>query len=59
MIKTSGITGGNLKSYCKTRWTTSSESVNSIIKLQPVLEDVSNIKIITLINFILFKLIIY
>ena len=49
MIKTSGITGGNLKSYCKTRWTTSSESVNSIIKLQLVLEDVSNIKIITFI----------
>ena len=44
MIKTSGIAGGNLKSYCKTRWTTSSESINSVIKLQSVLEDVSIIK---------------
>src|SRR6185369_3199253 len=44
MINASGIDGGGLKSYCKTRWTTSSESVNSVIRLKVILQDVSIIK---------------
>ena len=28
LIKERGISGGGLKLYCKTRWTTASESVN-------------------------------
>jgi len=47
MIEASGISGGGLKLYCKTRWTTSSESVNSVIRLKPILQDVSNMNIIT------------
>ncbi|CAB4482401.1 unnamed protein product [Rhizophagus irregularis] len=38
----SGIKGGGLKSYCITRWTTSSESVNSVLNLKPVLEKMAN-----------------
>ncbi|CAG8750297.1 14859_t:CDS:2 [Rhizophagus irregularis] len=38
LIEESGIKGGGLKSYCVTRWTTSSESVNSVLNLKPVLE---------------------
>ena len=45
LIKASGISGGGLKCYCKTRWTTSSESINSVIRLKPILEDVSKMKI--------------
>jgi hypothetical protein len=40
LIEESGIKGGGLKSYCITRWTTSSESVNSVLNLKPVLEKV-------------------
>ena len=29
-----------MKSYCKTRWTTASESVNSVINLQQILEEI-------------------
>ncbi|CAG8768982.1 17593_t:CDS:1, partial [Rhizophagus irregularis] len=29
IIKEKGISGGGLKLYCKTRWTTASESINS------------------------------
>ncbi|CAG8762642.1 16506_t:CDS:2, partial [Rhizophagus irregularis] len=50
----SGIKGGGLKSYCITRWTTSSESVNSVLNLKPVLEKmkkrITNMKITRLIN---------
>jgi len=38
LIKEKGINGGGLKLYCKTRWTTASESVNSVINLESVLE---------------------
>lgn len=38
LIKEKGINGGGLKLYCKTRWTTASESVNSVINLEPALE---------------------
>ncbi|PKK56930.1 hypothetical protein RhiirC2_799003 [Rhizophagus irregularis] len=31
------IVGGRLKSYCKIRWTTASESVNSVINLEQIL----------------------
>jgi hypothetical protein len=37
MIKEKKITGGGIKSYSKTRWTTASESIDSVIKLEPVL----------------------
>ena len=40
LISESNVKGGGLKSYCKTRWTTSSESVNSVIRLKPILEKV-------------------
>ncbi|GET52819.1 ribonuclease H-like domain-containing protein [Rhizophagus irregularis DAOM 181602=DAOM 197198] len=33
IIKEKGISEGGLKLYCKTRWTTASESVNSVINL--------------------------
>ncbi|GET03302.1 ribonuclease H-like domain-containing protein [Rhizophagus clarus] len=38
LIEESGIKGNGLKSYCITRWTISSELVNSILNLKPVLE---------------------
>ena len=41
MIKEKGISGGGLKLYCKTRWTTASESVNSVINLESVLEEIA------------------
>jgi len=40
IIKEKGINGGGLKSYCKTRWTTASESVNSVINLESALEEI-------------------
>ena len=40
IIQESNIKGGSIKSYCITRWTTSSESVNSVITLKPILEKV-------------------
>ena len=45
LIKVSGISGGGIKCYCKMRWTTSSESVNSIIRLKQVLLDISKMKL--------------
>ncbi|CAB4400289.1 unnamed protein product [Rhizophagus irregularis] len=42
LIEESGIKGGGLKMYCITRWTTSSESVNSVLTLKPVLEKMAN-----------------
>lgn len=38
LIKEKEIHGGGLKLYCKTRWTTASESVNSVINLEKALE---------------------
>ena len=32
--------GGGLKLYCKTRWTTASESVDSVLNLEPVLQEI-------------------
>src|SRR5256884_4560396 len=40
LIKEKGVIGGGLKTYCKTRWTTASESVNSVINLQQILEEI-------------------
>jgi hypothetical protein len=40
IIKEKRINGGGLKSYCKTRWTTASESVNSVINLESALEEI-------------------
>jgi hypothetical protein len=40
LINEKGIVGGGLKSYCKTRWTTASESVNSVVNLQQILEEI-------------------
>ena len=39
LIKEKRINGGGLKLYCKTRWTTASESVNSVINLESALEE--------------------
>ena len=41
LIKEKEIDGGDLKLYCKTRWTTASESVNSVINLQQILEEIA------------------
>ena len=41
LINEKGIVGGGLKLYCKTRWTTASESVNSVINLQQILEEIA------------------
>jgi len=40
LIKEKGIMGGGLKLYCKTRWTTASESVDSVLNLEPVLQEI-------------------
>jgi hypothetical protein len=40
LIKEYNIRGGDIKLYCKTWWTTASDSVNSIIRLQEVLEQI-------------------
>ena len=40
LIKERNISGGGIKLYCKTRWTTASESTNSIIRLEAVLEEI-------------------
>ena len=40
LIKGKGVISGGLKSYCKTRWITASESVNSVINLQQILEEI-------------------
>ncbi|CAB4416073.1 unnamed protein product [Rhizophagus irregularis] len=36
------FSGGGLKLYCKTRWTTASESVNSVINLESALEEMAS-----------------
>lgn len=40
LIKENNISGGGIKLYCKTRWTTASDSVDSIIRLEPALEQI-------------------
>lgn len=35
------ISGGGLKTYCETRWTSSYETINSVIRLQLPLEQVN------------------
>ncbi|CAB4375946.1 unnamed protein product [Rhizophagus irregularis] len=42
IIKEKGISGGGLKLYCKTRWTTASESVNSVINLESALKEMAS-----------------
>ncbi|GBC13550.1 ribonuclease H-like domain-containing protein [Rhizophagus irregularis DAOM 181602=DAOM 197198] len=42
IIKEKGISGGGLKLYCKIRWTTASESVNSVINLESALEEMAS-----------------
>ncbi|HEY9399093.1 MAG TPA: DUF domain-containing protein [Nitrososphaeraceae archaeon] len=39
LIKEKKIAGGGIKSYSKTRWTTAAESIDSVINLEPVLEE--------------------
>ena len=41
LIKDHEISGGGIKLYCKTRWTTASESTDSIIRLEPLLEQLA------------------
>lgn len=41
LIKDHNIHGGGIKLYCKTRWTTASDSVDSIIRLESVLEQIA------------------
>ncbi|PKC50678.1 hypothetical protein RhiirA1_485631 [Rhizophagus irregularis] len=41
LIKENSIHRGGMKLYCKTHWTTASESVDSIIRLEPVLEQIA------------------
>ena len=41
LINEKGIVGGGLKLYCKTHWITASESVNSVINLQQILEEIA------------------
>jgi hypothetical protein len=36
------ITGGGIKNYSKTRWTTASETVESILNLEKILKKVVN-----------------
>ncbi|GBB93726.1 hypothetical protein RclHR1_02220021 [Rhizophagus clarus] len=38
LIKESGIKGEGFKSYCKTRWVISSESVNSVLNLKSIIK---------------------
>ncbi|PKY35748.1 hypothetical protein RhiirB3_457051 [Rhizophagus irregularis] len=40
LIKKKRIVGGGLKLYCKIRWTTASESVNSVINLEQILMEI-------------------
>ena len=40
LIKDNNINGGGIKLYCKTRWTTASDSVESIIRLEQILEQI-------------------
>lgn len=42
LIKENEICGGGIKLYCKTRWTTASESVESAIRLEPIFEEISS-----------------
>ncbi|RGB21900.1 hypothetical protein C1646_777034 [Rhizophagus diaphanus] len=42
LLNQKGISGGRLKLYCKTRWTTASESVNSVINLESALEEMAS-----------------
>ena len=36
-----GIIGGGLKKYCETRWTSSYETISSVVRLQMPLEKVN------------------
>src|SRR2546429_9946856 len=40
LIKEKGIVSDELKLYCKTYWTTTSESVDSVLNLKPVLQEI-------------------
>jgi hypothetical protein len=53
LIEEKNIVGGNLKTYCKTRWITVCECIESILRLELILKEVS-IKFDLLFN-ILFK----
>ena len=41
LIQEKNILGGGLKSYCKTRWTTTCECIESILRLEQVLKEAS------------------
>ncbi|GET65305.1 ribonuclease H-like domain-containing protein [Rhizophagus irregularis DAOM 181602=DAOM 197198] len=42
IIKEKRISGRGLKLYCKTHWTTASESINSVINLESALEEMAS-----------------
>jgi hypothetical protein len=58
LIEEKNIVGGNLKTYCKTRWTTACECIESILRLELILKEVS-IKFNLLFNILFKKLINY
>lgn len=41
LIQEKNILGGGFKSYCKTRWTTACECVESILRLELILKEES------------------
>jgi len=48
------ISGGGLKKYCETRWTSSYETINSVVRLQMPLEKVNyifNLIVDNILNF--------
>jgi hypothetical protein len=51
LIKIMEIKGGTIVLYCKTRWTTAFRSVDDVIRLKAVLENVcKSIFLMTIIN---------
>lgn len=46
------VKGGGITLYCKTRWTTAARSVNDVIRLKIILEDVRIYKIKLIISSI-------
>jgi hypothetical protein len=50
------IEGGNIKTYCETRWTLMYETTSSVLRLQTVLEYVSLfVFIISFTNYLIIK----
>jgi len=47
------VKGGVIVPYCKTRWTTTFQSISDVLRVKAVLEEVCKI-IILIINFIIY-----